>query len=179
MTKIIFLDIDGVLNCNSSDPYMPNGYVGIDEDKLQNLKYIVDQTGAEIYLTSTWKHGWSPRESGKFIQDDFGNEIDFRFSAAGLQITNKTYEGLGGRGDGIYHVLITLDPAPEGWVVLDDEYWPDFPIFDIDTHFVKTEWYGMGLTKEKADLAIQILNNEIEMQYDKSLFTYRDHIGKE
>ena len=53
MSKIIFLDIDGVLNSEFSKAYMPNGYVGIDSDKLQNLKYIVDTTGAEIYLTST------------------------------------------------------------------------------------------------------------------------------
>ena len=42
--KLIFLDIDGVLNCVNSKQYMPAPYsskikyVGIDEDKLLNLK---------------------------------------------------------------------------------------------------------------------------------------------
>ena len=96
-----------------------------------------------------------------------------------MTITDKTYDGLGSRGNGINHVLITLDPEPEGWVVLDDEYWPDFITYGVDKHLIKTNWNGAGLTREKADLAIQILNYEIEMQYDKSLFTYHDHIGKE
>lgn len=180
MSKIVFLDIDGVLNCGFSEAYMPQHYVGIDDDKLQNLKHIIEATGAEIYLTSTWKHGWSKFPDAKALQDEFGDEIDRKFSAIGLSIVDKTCDDLWDRGNGIYRVLISSYPKPEGWVVLDDEYWPDFITYEIDKHLVKTEWNGAGLTKEKAELAIQILNNEIEMQYPPELFIHEnDHIGKE
>lgn len=45
--KVIFLDIDGVLN------YM--GSQLIDANCLANLKFIVKETGAKIVLISTWK----------------------------------------------------------------------------------------------------------------------------
>ena len=45
--KIIFLDIDGVLNYQGSNL--------IDDGCLNNLRNIVKQTGAKIVLISTWK----------------------------------------------------------------------------------------------------------------------------
>ena len=52
--KVIFLDVDGVLNCNKSKSRC-NLCVGIDADKIKRLKEIIDETGAYIVLTSTWK----------------------------------------------------------------------------------------------------------------------------
>lgn len=49
MTPILFLDCDGVLNrCNSS------GH-GLESDKLDLLKEIIDATGARIVVSSTWR----------------------------------------------------------------------------------------------------------------------------
>ena len=39
--KIIFLDIDGVLNCRNSKASC-HGIMGIDDEKVKNLKYIKD-----------------------------------------------------------------------------------------------------------------------------------------
>lgn len=183
MTKIIFLDIDGVLNCEFSEAYMKHPfyekvkYVGIDEDKLQNLKYIVDKTNAIIYLTSTWKEHWY--KTRKNLQDNFGNEIDKRFNAIGLTVTNRTYDSFkSGRGEGINHVLTTFDKVIDGWVILDDEFFPDFNEYNLTNHFVQTSWYGDGLTKEKADLAIRVLNNEIQMENLQGYDDWSNHHGK-
>lgn len=180
--KLIFLDIDGVLNCVNSKQYMPAPYnpeikyVGIDEDKLLNLKHIVDATGAEIYLTSTWKKDW--HKNNKELQDPFANEIDKRFAAVGLKVTDRTFDSFySGRGSGINHVLITLEPEPEGWVVLDDEYFYDFKKYDISSHLVQTNWEGDGLTPQLADIAIQVLNNEIQMNFQHAVT--EGHFGKE
>ena len=165
MIKIIFLDIDGVLNSNKSKQYMPAPYspevlyVGIDEDKLLNLKHIVDDTGAEIYLTSTWKYDWDKEDKSK--QDEFADEIDRRFAAVGLEVTDKTYEDRPVlRGQGIHKVLEELNP--DDWVILDDEVYPDFDDYydEIFPHFVQTSWYGDGLNAEEAELAIQVLNGK-------------------
>lgn len=57
MNKYIFLDIDGVLN--SMDWFKENretsDYTEIDPEKVKLLKEIVDKTGAEIILSSTWR----------------------------------------------------------------------------------------------------------------------------
>lgn len=183
MTKIIFLDIDGVLNCESSEAYMKHPfyekvkYVGIDEDKLQNLKYIVDKTNAIIYLTSTWKEHWY--KTRKNLQDNFGNEIDKRFAAVGLKVIDKTYESFSRfRGEGIHKVLSELHP--DAWVILDDEIYPDFPDYaeEIFPHLIQTLWYGDGLTADKAELAIQVLNGEAIMG-DKRYSISTNHHGKE
>jgi len=59
---VIFLDVDGVLNCETSKSYVitENRKVltGIDKDKVKRLASIVAATGADIVLTSSWKNGW-------------------------------------------------------------------------------------------------------------------------
>lgn len=162
--RLLFLDIDGVLNCDASTPYLipdpeiGDKYLGIDEDKLQNLKYIIDETGAEIWLTSTWKEKWFRIRKEK--QDIYANEIDKRFSNYGLKVVDKTHDGLvSGRGCGIRHVINTLEPTPTAWVVLDDEHFADYTKYDIDDHLVLTDWRTEGLTKAKAEEAIKILKN--------------------
>ena len=183
MNRIIFLDIDGVLNAYDSKRYMPAPdmpevlYVGIDEDKLLNLKHIVDTTGAEIYLTSSWKYNWEKEDKSK--QDDFANEIDKRFAAVGLKVIDKTHESFSRfRGEGIHKVLFELHP--DAWVILDDEVYPDFPDYadEIFPHFIQTLWYGDGLTADKAELAIKVLNGEAIMG-DKRYSVSTNHHGKE
>ena len=49
--KVIFLDVDGVLNDMNSKSRVSPMIVGIDKAHVRLLKYIVDQTGAGIVLT--------------------------------------------------------------------------------------------------------------------------------
>ena len=54
--KVIFLDIDGVLNSGAYDRRRNwNELTDIDESRLPLVKQIVDQTGAVIVLSSTWR----------------------------------------------------------------------------------------------------------------------------
>ena len=55
--KIIFLDIDGVLNCRNSKSSC-FGIMGVDNIKVEVLKSIVDKSGAKIVLISSWRIGW-------------------------------------------------------------------------------------------------------------------------
>lgn len=64
MERLIFLDIDGVLNTRRSMQQMrgPNslmrGYTGLsfDLEAMQWLNYIVDNSQADIVITSSWKY---------------------------------------------------------------------------------------------------------------------------
>ena len=52
--KIIFLDIDGVLNCDKTANPRKFPYV-VDKRLLARLKKLLDRTGAKVVLTSTWR----------------------------------------------------------------------------------------------------------------------------
>jgi len=52
--KVIMLDIDGVLNGDYYEPCTKLVYA-MDPEKLALLKQIVDRTGAEIVLSSSWR----------------------------------------------------------------------------------------------------------------------------
>lgn len=64
--KVILLDIDGVLN--DEGPAQRDG-VYVDSQMVDNLAHIVEQTGASIVLTSTWKHAYL-----QFARDGFETE---------------------------------------------------------------------------------------------------------
>ena len=55
LSKVIFLDIDGVLNCQrTSNPrHLP--YI-IDDALLTRLRQLVDRTDASVVLSSTWRY---------------------------------------------------------------------------------------------------------------------------
>ena len=51
MKKVIFLDIDGVLN-STKTLYED---ISLEDDLILNLKELVDKTGAKIILSSSWR----------------------------------------------------------------------------------------------------------------------------
>lgn len=85
--KIIFLDIDGVLNSTKYDRERKQNDGNIDITRLALLKRLVDSTNAKIVLTSTWRKFW---ESDKKIISKTGAEIDRVFASQGLEIFDKT-----------------------------------------------------------------------------------------
>ena len=152
--KFIFLDIDGVLNCES----VPVKYVDmIDDERVKLLKEIVNKTGAEIILSSSWK---------VFLEDDLsaknsmGKDLVGMLSKHGLHISNKTNDWGILRGEGIRNFLNTHEC--EGWVVLDDDIFEDYEEFGIMPHLVKTYFYRKngGLRKSHVEKAIRILNSK-------------------
>jgi hypothetical protein len=53
--KVIFLDIDGVLNCKATRNPRNLPYV-VDPKLLRRFKRLLDRTGAKVVLTSTWRY---------------------------------------------------------------------------------------------------------------------------
>ena len=164
--KAIFLDIDGVLNNSHNNPKFRSKshcgiYTGIDKDKVKRLAKIVQETGADLILISTWKVGWEkkgiyPKEYHYKICDAHAKYLDNHLQKKGkLFIKDKTRErNLAQRGTGIKSFL-TLHPEYTEWIVLDDELFPDYDK-KILKHLVKTngQW---GLQDDDADVAIKML----------------------
>lgn len=73
--KVIFLDFDGVMDTAYYDHVLAkegksgNDEYGIifDPNSIQNLKHIIDMTGADIVVTSSWKYFMSYKDFLDFI----------------------------------------------------------------------------------------------------------------
>jgi hypothetical protein len=151
----IFLDVDGVLNCDSTKERCL-GCLGVEPEKVQHLKAIVEETNAEIILTSTWKYGWEPVHKER--NDEFAVHLEAQLDAAGLTITGKTEDDGDNRGFGIIEWL-RQHPAC-AWVVLDDIFYPDFKTLNIDSHLVLTS-FDEGLTARAAQQAVEIIKEQL------------------
>lgn len=152
--KVIFLDVDGVLNCKSTEVRC-GYYLGIDDDKVQRLRRIVDATGAIIVLTSTWKDYWERKH--KEDQDALANYLDRKLRAAGMRILDKTDDEHHDRGAGI---LRWMEGRPvESFVILDDCLF-DYRETGILPYLVETTEGADngGLQEEHVARAIEILN---------------------
>lgn len=156
--KIIFLDIDGVLNCQSSKSNY-NGLLGIDNDKVKRLRKIVDSTNASIVLCSSWKSVWERFD--KDYQRGLGNYLDKELKKENLFIFDKTIDRGNNRGEGIINWLSDKNDI-ESWVVIDDEFFEDYEEYGIIEHVFKTEFYSDigGLQEEHVDTIINLLKQE-------------------
>lgn len=164
MSNVIFLDIDGVLNCETSKSRC-GSYLGIDKDKVKRLANIINATSADIILTSTWKIGWCRNPASNLIPSYDAPAFDkaakylnnHLWKKGKLIVKDKTKErDLNYRGTGIRNYL-NNHPEVTGWVVLDDVIFPDFENEGILPHLVLTD-FKIGLTDEDADFAIKIIN---------------------
>ena len=158
--KVIFLDIDGVLNEEKSRSRCC-GYKGIDDKKVENLATIVKATGVEIVLISTWKDDW--RKTDKAHQGMMANYLDKKLKKHDLSVLDKTesVDRMNGfhlsRGEGILQYFATH--TVEKYVILDD-YQFDYDGCGLTENYVKTDNNNGGLTEELSQKSIEILNGE-------------------
>lgn len=153
--KIIFLDVDGVLNSIDSEDVF-QGFIGLDYSGIKLLKEIVDATDAEIVLVSTWKLSWNKDGSRP---DTLGEYFDDRLAEERLTILDKTGGSIHDRGHGIIDWL--SEHPTDSWIVLDDEIFEDYEECGIMPRLVKTDFYDGGLKEKHVEMAINLLNKEI------------------
>lgn len=153
--KIIFLDIDGVLN-NKHSKSRCCGFIGIDNDKVKRLKQIVDATGAKIVLCSSWKDDWEPVD--KECQPAESDYLDRKLKREGLRIIDKTKDLYWNRGEGIVNWI--NEHGVENFVILDDEAF-DYGRYDLNRYHVETcfDSESGGLQDEHVEKAILLLNS--------------------
>jgi hypothetical protein len=163
LAPIVFLDIDGVLNCHESDPEALCGQ--IHKDKVDRLNRILRETGAMIVLSSAWRYlvhrgemneagmDWLLRSHGVIAERLAGiTEADSMIPNGGAYngkpcdwpVENE-------RGRQITRWLDAHGRRP--YVVLDDM---DLGITEAAHPFVDT-FPDVGLTDALAGLAIKIL----------------------
>lgn len=155
--KIIFLDIDGVLNGRYTEESF-GGYVFVSDEKIILLKEIVDSTNANIVLTSTWRRGWyikdrHPSQSSEEVW--LFEALQEKLGEYGLELTDYTEE-LGHRGEEISKWLKNHNgEAVESYVVIDDM--DEDELRPHTSRLIKTN-SAEALTESDVDEAIKILN---------------------
>ena len=120
----------------------------LDERAIVQLKKIVEATGAEIVLSSSWR--WYKETRDKIHHQLRQKGIDF------VDTTPREIDITMSRGAEI-KAWLDNHPEVEKFVILDDD---ELQIEGYLPHHVKTT-FKYGLTREKAAEAIKILNGEI------------------
>ena len=164
--KVIFLDIDGVLN--SQEDFIENhidklifykaypnedynfntiniinsSVLDIDFKKLQLLKEIIRDTDCKIVISSSFRN----KRKWPFIEE--------YLISKGLPIFDITPYINGNRGEEI-RTYLKEHKEIERFIILDDDIFKDF--YELEEYLIKTDFYNGGLTEEHTEEVIKIL----------------------
>lgn len=138
--RVIFLDIDGVLNAHHNTKEREGGFIGMDPHLVRLFNRIVHMTRAKVVLSSSWRH-----------DDDWRHTME-RWGLDVVPFIDRTERSMSGhRGEEIQEWL-DRHPFVVEYAIIDDgsDMLPDQP------HF-KTIW-DVGLTPKIAEDIIRHLN---------------------
>ena len=155
--NIIFLDIDGVLNCTKfrKDRLLSGDYsVAIEPRLLLLLKQLVVITNSSIVLISSWRKYWIPEG----CVDSAGQKIEKALASTGLSILDKTpVLNNGSRSQEVERWLKTKGYV-DRYVILDDS---DFMWSKtLRMHWVQCS-SETGLTVQDVEQAISIMSGNL------------------
>ena len=157
---ILFLDVDGVLNCQTTTERSPSGMIGIGNVQLNFLKELIDETNSLIVLSSTWRlefdENLNPKtDDAKYLIEKL-NEKNLKI----YDMLRKEINKYDSRGT---HIVdwISEHPQFKSFLILDDEY---FNYRELNLkYFVKTNFYGVGLNQKAIKKSIYKLKQQKEM----------------
>lgn len=168
--KIIFLDIDGVLNSMAyfkSQEHQEKRFIQydeIDESRLPLLKQIVDATGAKIVLSSTWRELDDCKDAVCYEMYKYLEDMLAKYD---MSIMSKTPVAAHCRPLEITMWLNKrFDKNEITFVSLDDDFGKDaYDKYSIGNNLVHTCFYSEdplvgGIQPEHVEQAIRILNKE-------------------
>jgi len=160
--KVIFLDIDGVLNSEMYDASRTenttDGYIDLSRVKL--LADIVNVTDAKIVLSSTWRLDWD--KSSELCGED-GKYINQCLAKYGLVVMDKTpfISFFSDRRKEILTWLSNHRSEVESFVILDDITggWDE-----LIGRAVITNPEGYGLEETHVQKALEVLSVPVKIK---------------
>lgn len=163
--KILFLDIDGVLNCMMPTPSDECEWVDLDEWRyglnpqlVARLRFIIANTNCKIVISSSWRHhtNYAPYQPDRNWRDVLAEKLHRTRDEVFAGETG--YDNEGRRG---IEINQWLESHPiDAYCVVDDEVVDILPYID-NSKVVKTDM-KYGLTIEDAKRIIDVLNNKGE-----------------
>lgn len=139
--KVVFLDVDGVLN-NFSLIHQ-NGFHYIDPDMVGRVSVIVRQTGAKIVLSSTWRLAGSDRKL-----------VDAALGGQGMFVHDSTPH-LGSYRSQEISDWLRNNPGVERYAILDDD---EDAGFGMQESFFRTD-PEVGITDAIVSLVLSHLRS--------------------
>ena len=147
MSKVVFLDVDGVLNSHRPEiltkEKSPLGFIGVQQDYIDLLNQLLDKTGAYVVLTSDWKDCFEEDNCNPETADEDGKYLVQRLGESGITIVERTNDKSkgddwrSGRGNGIRRYLEGHSEVTN-YVILDDVAFSGFNN-ELLLHFVHCE----------------------------------------
>ena len=160
MNKIIFLDVDGVLNSQNTfidnheyskffvknmngsvEDEIIHTMLDIDLDKVFMIRDICNLTGAKVVVSSCWR--------GLMVYPLFEEKL----TSLGIPIVGTTPFINNNRGEEIRKYL--ADNRVDDFVILDDDIFRDFN--ELENYLVKTSFYEDGLNDDITREVVRIL----------------------
>jgi len=109
--KIVFLDFDGVLNCDVSVCQLGTRYK-FWPASIKALNELLEQSGARIVISSTWREHWTLSENAASLE---------RAGVLPGHVVGKTSVSGGERGIEIDSWLNSVPYPVQSFVILDDK----------------------------------------------------------
>lgn len=171
MIKIVFLDIDGVLNSHNyflSRP-SPKDYDHssmLDPVAMQRLNRLLKATDAVVVISSSWRNGHNVEQL-----DDLLRSRGFAGRIIGMTATDSDVPTRGGE----IQAWLSLHPTVESFVILDD----DRDSENLSNRWVQTTFMN-GLQDNHVDKAIELLQqkeNEVMTPYEMSRRAFDGELG--
>ena len=159
MHKVIFLDIDGVLNSQSwldtkgfVYPYKIPEHEKFDPKAVKILSKIIYLTDAKIIFSSTWRLDFSSQELAKMIRE-FAPFPPRTFGGCTPDLKLKE-----NRGDEIELFIKDKGKSISSYCILDDAPIDKFTKPQIKNHLVSTD-YDRGLKQKHITEVIRVLKS--------------------
>jgi hypothetical protein len=140
--KIIFLDIDGVLNAIDFQMDSTDEPPLIDRSRLVILKEIIEKSDAKVVLSSSWKKAWFPK-----------CKFDILFRESGIIVHDIT-PSIGRKRDEI-SAWLNEHPETKSFAIIDDAEggWGELLPYVVITDPLNTK----GLEPEHINKVLQLL----------------------
>lgn len=153
--KIIFLDIDGVLNTSETNKKRSKeqrkyGVIGIEEEKIQILKIIIDETNAKIVLNSIWNLDFRKEESKIIPETTKAIDLMIKLKKYDLEIYDITKVDPNRSKKNQIETYLKENPQIEFFIIIDDEI-ADLKAYADQNQLVKTNWFP---SKENGDCGL-------------------------
>lgn len=168
--KVIFLDIDGVLNSiqfseKRYEKYKKTGKwdIAIDDNQVKMLKEIIDKSGGpdevKVVLSSSWRKHFSEVNGKMFPKDNTGEDCRYAFSKHDIVLYSRTGNSKSNnRGEEITEWIdIHNNLNITHYVVIDDEVL-DILEYIPQNYVIKTNYNLGGMDDSHVRAAIHILN---------------------
>lgn len=149
--RIVFLDIDGVLN--NAGSFKSAQIDPLDSKAIQLLNDLVSATGACIVISSSWRIG-NTLHWIQLMMARAGFEFPERIIGATMEISDKTNGGIWVSKTRGQEIALWLEQVSvDSFVILDDD---DEDMDPVKDHLIKTT-FEKGLLKEHVERAKKLL----------------------